>query len=145
MAAEQGLLVWHKHGATLQQRRWPCPCPFALWVSCPHVMVASLQGVDDAVPYMCFQKSEYLSVCYISVVTPGLPRRLHPPPPCNLRASKLLIVLPHINSKSLIFMSHPTLPLDRILALCYLFPLPLAFRCLFTHQWGCCFLKCSQW
>lgn len=67
--------------------------------------------------------------------TPSLPRLLHQPPLCNLRASKLLIVLPHINSKSLIFMSHPTLPLDRIPAVCYLFPLPPLFT-VYLHTTG---------
>lgn len=103
-------------------------------------MVASLQGVDEAVPYMYFQKSEYQStgahsMCYIAAVTPSLPSLLHQPPLCNLRASKLLIVLPRINSKSLIFMSHPTLPLDRIPAVCYLFPLPLLFT-VYLHTTG---------
>lgn len=75
------------------------------------------------------------SMCYIAAVTPRLPGLLHQPPLCNLRASKLLIVLPRINSKSLIFMSHPILPLDRIPAVCYLFPLPLLFT-VYLHTTG---------
>lgn len=75
------------------------------------------------------------SLCYTAAVTPSLPSLLHQPPLCNLRASKLLIVLPHINSKSLIFMSHPTLPLDRIPAVCYLFPLPPLFS-VYLHTTG---------
>lgn len=74
-------------------------------------------------------------MCYTAAVTPSLPSLLHQPPLCNLRASKLLIVLPHINSKSLIFMSHPTLPLDRIPAVCYLFPLPPLFS-VYLHTTG---------
>lgn len=72
---------------------------------------------------------------YIAAVTPSLSSLLHQLPLCNLRASKLLIVLPHINSKSLIFMTHPTLPLDRIPAACYLFPLP-SFFAVYIHTTG---------
>lgn len=68
-------------------------------------------------------------------VTSSFPSLLHQLPPCNLGASKLLIVLPHMNSKSLIFMSHPTLPLDRISAVCYLFPLPPLFT-IYLHTTG---------
>lgn len=67
-------------------------------------------------------------MCYIAVVTCSLPSTLHQLPLCILSASKLLIVLLQINSKSPIFMSHPTLPLDRIPAVCYLFPLPPLFN-----------------
>lgn len=67
-------------------------------------------------------------MCYIAVVTCSLPSMLHQLPLCILSASKLLIVLLQINSKSPIFMSHPTLPLDRIPAVCYLFPLPPLFN-----------------
>lgn len=74
-------------------------------------------------------------MCYVAAVTSSFPGLLHQLPLCNLRASKLLIVLPHINSKSLIFMSHPTLPLDRISAVCYLFPLPPLFT-VYLHTTG---------
>lgn len=75
------------------------------------------------------------SMCYVAAAALSLPSWLHPPPFCNLRALKLLIVLPHINSKSLIFMSHPTLPLDGIPAACYLFPLPSLFT-VYLHTTG---------
>jgi len=74
------------------------------------------------------------SMCYITVVTHSLPGLLHQL--YNLRASKLLIVLRQIISKSLVFMSHPTLPLDRIPAVCYLFPLPPLFTVCLCTTWA---------
>lgn len=83
-----------------------------------------------------------LTMCCITVVTHSPSSLLHQL--CNLRALKLLIVLPQTISKSLIFMSHPTLPLDRIPAICYLFPLPTQLTVCIHTTGGNCFWSVSN-